>query len=166
MPALTAGEPVVVMMCGIAGAGKTTYAQALVDRGYVRLSIDEEIWRRFGRDAAEFDPDEYEGYKVVARQQLRQELVRLIRAGRSVVLDESFWNRAARDDYKALIAGHGGRWELVYLKADRATLRRRLTVRNALTGANAVTVSDELLDRYLDGFEEPVGEGETVIPQR
>ena len=36
-------------MCGVAGSGKTTYAQRLEAEGYVRLSIDEEIWQRFGR---------------------------------------------------------------------------------------------------------------------
>ena len=33
-------------MCGIAGAGKTTYAKALEASGWVRLSIDEEVWER------------------------------------------------------------------------------------------------------------------------
>jgi AAA domain len=40
---------VVCMMCGVAGSGKTTWARALEARGLVRLSIDEEIWSRFGR---------------------------------------------------------------------------------------------------------------------
>ena len=151
------------MMCGVAGAGKTTHARRLAEQGYVRLSIDEEIWRRFRRDAAEFDPDEYERHKATAARTLRTELARLIRAGRPVVLDESFWRRATRERYKELIDRLGGRWELVYLKADRATLTRRLAVRNATEGANSVTVSTELLDRYLDGFEEPVGEGERVV---
>ena len=39
-------------MCGLPGAGKTTYAMELVRRGCVRLSIDEVVWRRLGqRDA-------------------------------------------------------------------------------------------------------------------
>ncbi|WP_449066817.1 AAA family ATPase, partial [Planomonospora algeriensis] len=109
MPCGTAGTPdrTVVMMCGLAGSGKTTYALALEESGYTRLSIDEEIWRRFGRDGAEFAPDEYERHKGAAEE-----------------------------------------------------------VRNTVRGANAVTVSEELLDRYLAGFEEPAGEGERAILQR
>ena len=34
----------VVLMCGIAGSGKTTLSQNLEKHGYVRLSIDEEVW--------------------------------------------------------------------------------------------------------------------------
>ncbi|MGP3964739.1 AAA family ATPase [Nonomuraea sp. 3N208] len=155
----------VVMMCGIAGSGKTTYAQSLEQRGYVRLSIDEAIWARFGRDAAEFDPEEYEHHKATAEEALWHELVDLLEAGRPVVLDYSFWRRATRDRYKALIESHGRRWELIYLKASPETLRRRLMLRNTMHGANSVTVAEGLLDRYLTGFEEPVDEGEHTVLQ-
>ncbi|WP_407991977.1 AAA family ATPase [Kitasatospora sp. CMC57] len=36
----------VVMMCGLPGSGKSTYARALEGRGYTRLSIDEVVWSR------------------------------------------------------------------------------------------------------------------------
>ncbi|WP_204073855.1 AAA family ATPase [Planotetraspora phitsanulokensis] len=157
--------PSVVMMCGVAGSGKTTYAQSLERRGYVRLSIDEVVWAKLGRDAAELDPAEYEHHKAAAEEMLWHELEDLLEAGRPVVLDYSFWRRATRDRYKALIESHGRRWELVYLKASPETLRRRLDVRNTMQGANAVTVSEELLNRYMTGFEEPVGEGERTISQ-
>ncbi|TMR07309.1 ATP-binding protein [Nonomuraea turkmeniaca] len=153
------------MMCGIAGSGKSTHAQALERRGYVRLSIDEEIWVRFGRDAAEFDPAEYEDHKAAAEETLRKRLVDLMEVGQPVVLDYSFWRRTTRDDYKALIESHGCRWELIYLKASPETLRQRLAVRNKSHGANSVTVSEDLLNKYLAGFEEPVDEGELTILQ-
>ncbi|MGP4113438.1 AAA family ATPase [Streptomyces sp. 4N509B] len=156
---------VVVMMCGLPGSGKSTYAQALERRGYTRLSIDEVVWARLGRDAAELSPDEYEHHKATAEQELWHELVRLMNAREPVVIDYSFWSRATRDRYKALIESHGCRWELVRLHADLDTLRRRLAARNAQHGANCVTVSEELLLRYAAGFEEPVGEGERVILQ-
>lgn len=35
--------PLVVMMCGVAGSGKTTFSQQLEKEGFIRLSIDEEI---------------------------------------------------------------------------------------------------------------------------
>ncbi|MGP3914471.1 AAA family ATPase [Nonomuraea sp. 10N515B] len=155
----------VVMMCGIAGSGKSTYAQALERRGYVRLSIDEVIWMQFGRDAAEFEPAEYERHKTTVEKILRNQLVELMEAGRPVVLDYSFWSRSTRDRYKALIESHGCQWELIYLKASPETLRQRLAARNKLHGANSVTVSEDLLNKYLAGFEEPVDEGELTILQ-
>ncbi|EIV96619.1 AAA family ATPase [Frankia sp. QA3] len=46
----------VVMMCGLSGSGKSTYARALERRGYTRLSIDELVWEWIGHDAADLDP--------------------------------------------------------------------------------------------------------------
>ncbi|MFD8481524.1 AAA family ATPase [Kitasatospora sp. NPDC059673] len=157
----------VVLMCGLPGAGKTTYAKELVRRGYTRLSIDEVVWQRIGqRDAGlALEPEAYDRLKEEVRREQRQELTELMLAGRDVVVDYSFWSRAARDDYKALIDRHGCRWELIHLKADPATLKRRLAVRNAEQGANCVTVDEPLFDRYLSGFEEPRGEGEQVLVQ-
>jgi predicted kinase len=156
----------VVMMCGLPGSGKSTYARALERRGYTRLSVDEVVWARIGHDPAELDPAAYEQLKSRAEQELWDELIRLLEARLPVVIDYSFWSRATRDRYKAAIESHGCRWELVRLRADPETLRRRLAIRNRQSGANSVTVSDELLKRYLDGFEEPIGEGERVIRQK
>lgn len=157
----------VVLMCGLPGAGKTTYAMGLVRRGFARLSIDEVVWRRIGqRDAGlVLGVEEFDRLKEVIRREQRRELVELMLAGRDVVVDYSFWSRAAREDYKALVESHGCRWELVHLKADRATLERRLSVRSRVEGANAVTVDETLFNRYLANFEEPEGEGEQVVMQ-
>lgn len=154
-------------MCGLPGAGKTTYAMELVRRGYARLSIDEAVWQRLGqRDAGlVLEAEAFDQLKEEVRRQQRQELVELMLAGRDVVVDYSFWSRAARDDYKALVESHGGRWELVHLKADRTTLERRLAVRNGEEGANSVTVDEKLFNRYVANFEEPNGEGEQVLMQ-
>lgn len=155
----------VVMMCGLPGSGKSTYARALERRGYTRLSIDEVVWRRIGHDAAELDPAEYERHKSTAEQELWEELIRLLDARTPTVIDYSFWNRTTRDRYKALIESRGCRWELVRLKADLETLQHRLAVRALRPGANSVTVSSDLLARYFAAFEEPIGEGERVIVQ-
>jgi hypothetical protein len=46
----------VVLMCGIAGSGKTTYLQRFERDGYVRVFIEEEVWRRFGRFGLDYEP--------------------------------------------------------------------------------------------------------------
>ena len=152
-----------MLMCGIPGSGKSTYARALEGRGFTRLSIDEVVWARIGRDAAELEPDEYDRLKRTAEQELWHELLRLLDARQPVVIDYSFWDRSRRHRYKAEIERRGCRWELVWLKVDFETVRRRLAIRNQQHGANSVTVDDELLKRYFASFEEPVGEGERVI---
>lgn len=155
----------VVMMCGLPGSGKSTYARALERRGYTRLSIDEVIWGRIGHDAADLDPADYDTLKSAVERELWEKLIGLMEEKLPVVIDYSFWSRATRGRYKAAIESHGCRWELIRLRADLETLRRRLTERNRRNDANSVTVSDELLERYFAGFEEPLGEGEHVIVQ-
>ena len=154
----------VVLVCGVAGSGKTTYAKALEAKGYIRLSVDEEIWHRFGRFGVDYEAEQYEQHTEVARQALRERLLSLIAEHRDVVVDSSFWQRSRRQAYKELIEAAGGRWRLVYLKADPALLRQRLHKRAERTDANAAfPITDELLDRYLGSFEPPAGEGEEVI---
>ncbi|MFC9930956.1 AAA family ATPase [Streptomyces sp. NPDC127190] len=139
----------------------------MVGRGSVRLSIDEVVWQRLGRRDAGLvlDAEAFDQLKEEVRREQRQELVELMLAGRDVVMDYTFWSRAARDDYKALVEKHGCRWELIHLKADRTTLERRLETRNAEEGPNSVTVDETLFSRYLTKFEEPEGEGEQVVMQ-
>lgn len=150
-------------MCGLAGSGKTTYAKGLEARGYVRLSVDEEIWHRFGRYGVDYEPDEYERHTEVAREAVRERLVALLAEGRDVVVDSSFWQRSRRQEYKKLVEDCGGRWRLVYLQASAALLRARLDERAERFDANAAfPVTGELLDRFLESFEPPSGEGEEL----
>ena len=44
----------VIMMCGICGSGKTTYAKKKEQEGYIRLSIDEEMWKLYGRKGIDY----------------------------------------------------------------------------------------------------------------
>ena len=153
-----------VLTCGPPGAGKTTYAQRLEKAGYIRLSIDEEVWSRFGRYGVDYEPDRYAEVSAVAESGLRDRLAALIREGRNVVVDFSFWQRASRERYKQLIADAGGTWRLVYLKVDPALLRQRLASRTGRFDANAAfPITEDMLTSYLATFEEPDGEGEEVI---
>lgn len=155
---------IVVMMCGVAGSGKTTFAQKLEKEGFIRLSIDEDIWAVHGRFGIDYPEENYEAYKEESEIKLRGELVNLIQDKRPVVIDFSFWQRQRRDDYKQLILRHGGLWELIYLKVRPDELRQRLLIRSRRFDANAAfPITEDILSRFLTGFETPSGEGERVI---
>ncbi len=153
----------VIMMCGVAGAGKTTFSQQLEKEGFIRLSIDEEIWATKGRYGVDFPMDEIEIYKDEAERKLRKRLVQLIHEKERVVVDYSFWNRDRRDQYKQLIEKAGGKWKLIYLKVDPDVLRERLKIRNKRFDANAFPITEDILSTYIKGFDVPNGEGEIVI---
>ena len=155
--------PLVVMMCGVAGSGKTTFSQRLEKKGFVRLSIDEEIWSTNGRWGIDFPMDKFEEYRKDAESKLRKRLIQLIHDKQQVVIDFSFWDRLRRNEYKKLIEESGGKWKLVYLKVHPDELRKRLKLRNQRFDANSFPISDELLNSYVNGFEVPSDEGEIVV---
>ena len=163
LASLAPAPGLVVLMCGLAGSGKTTFSQRLEHKGFTRLSIDEELWKA-GRFGVDFQPADYPRRLDAARAAMHERLVEILRGQTPVVVDSAFWNRAARDHYKALIEQHGGLWRLVYLKADSELLRDRLRERSRRFDANAqFEVTDAMLNRFLQSFEEPVGEGEVVV---
>ena len=153
----------VVLMCGVAGSGKTTYAKRLEAHVFERPSIDEEIWRRFGRYGVDYAADNYPLLSDTVESDLPADLhcptrsrcrrrLQLLATGQPGTGTSSLWKRLA-----AL-----GR--LIYLNVDVAELRRRLRERNSRFDANAAfPITDELLDKYLDSFEEPQGEGEELV---
>ncbi|MEH3033081.1 MAG: ATP-binding protein [Aeromicrobium erythreum] len=139
----------VVFMCGPAGSGKTAYATRLEAQGMVRLSIDAELWRR-GVVEAPVDPT----VEAEVESDLREELRRLVDAGRDVVLDLSFWSRRMRDEWRQLLEPFGIVPETFYLATDPETVLRRLRGRRGAHGDDVV-VPDALAARYLDDFEVP-----------
>jgi predicted kinase len=150
-------------MCGLTGAGKTTYARSLVDQGWLRLSIDEYIFARYGVFGVDFEEAQWIVYQTEAEKHVREQLVELLDLGRDVVVDLSFWNRTMRDEFKHIVESQGASWELVYIKVDPVILPGRLATRRERNDANAFPIEPEMLARFIAGFEAPEGEGETVI---
>src|SRR5659263_334171 len=111
--------PEVVLMCGLAGSGKTTYSKELETRGYVRLSVDEEVWERFGRFGVDYDASLYEAHSAVARRSLDERLTSLVTQGRDVVVDSSLWQRVRREECRRRLERHAHRQRPRLRRADR-----------------------------------------------
>lgn len=158
-------EPgLVIMTCGVAGSGKTTFAQALEQKGFFRLSIDEEIWATFGRFGIDYPESDYSQCQEVAREAIEKKLIANIGLNKATVLDLSFWNKAERARVARLIAAHGGHHQIVYLKVAEEVLKDRLKERSKRFDANAAfTITDDIFNAYFTGFQAPAGEGEIVI---
>ncbi|QHW34850.1 ATP-binding protein [Paenibacillus rhizovicinus] len=157
-------KSLVILMCGIAGSGKTTFSQKMEEYGYTRLSIDEEVWSANGRYGIDYPIEKYREFLNEGHIRLRNKIVQLIQDKNRVVVDSSFWNKSERNEYKRLIENAGGTWKLIYLKVHPDELRKRLKIRSQRFDANAAfTITEELLTTFLNGFEEPTDEGEIVI---
>ncbi|MGC5616817.1 AAA family ATPase [Georgenia sp. Z1491] len=141
--------PRVVLMCGPAGSGKSTVARGLERDGMVRLSIDAEAWAR-GERSMPLDP------RVLGEIEsaLQVRLLDLVRAGRDVVVDLSFWSRAMRETYRALLSGTGVVPETIYLATPRDVCLARLRARSA-AHPDDFALDPELAGQYHDHLEVP-----------
>ncbi|ANS80009.1 putative ATP/GTP-binding protein [Serinicoccus hydrothermalis] len=140
----------VILMCGPAGAGKTTHARALEAAGATRLSYDEEFWRRGFRGTHPAPKELAEEVKV----DLDARLEELVAQGGDVVLDYSFSTRAMRDEYRALAAGLGAPTRLVFVTAPLEVLLGRVA-RRAGAHPDDARLDPEVLRSWVDGFEAP-----------
>jgi predicted kinase len=116
----------------------------------------------------DYPRDKYEEYLDEAAEAYERLLVELLRQKdkkHDLMLDRSCWARKDRDRLKKLVEENGGRLILVYLKASKEVLWRRITERKAKErdADSAYDVTQEVFERYWLGFEEPCGEGEFVI---
>jgi predicted kinase len=127
------------LLAGLPGSGKSTYARTLEDRGVVRLSVDERVASQHGLLGADYPAAMHFELARPIVDTIRQELMQLLRERSSVVLDHALDRRSEREGWKALVTAHGGNWRLVYFKADRNLLLRRLASRNAGGGVGEVT---------------------------
>ncbi len=155
-------KPIVYMLCGLTGSGKTTYAHELEQQGAVRLSIDEEVHALHERDGIPY-PEKFLDYEPEAKAAHAKQLEALIAEGKSVILDYGFWKKADRDKYKQLITSLDADWKLLYFKSSPEQLMDRLHGRNKRDGANALTVTEDMLRDFIARFEEPSNEGEEII---
>lgn len=161
---LTPEPGLVVLMCGLAGSGKTTASQALEARGFLRLSFDEVLWEVCGRYGVDYAAEAYAEKQVIARAVLMDRVLAALRARTPAVVDSAFWNRQSRDAYRGLAADHDCTCRVLYLRAAPAVLRARLNIRAERFDANAAfPVTEEILERFLQSFEPPLDEGEIVV---
>lgn len=88
------------------------------------------MWNIYGQKGIDYPEDQYDELSEKVECMLRQTMIRLIKDGKNVVIDFSFWNRDNRNFYKNIIEKTGATVELVYMKASKELLWDRLQKRN------------------------------------
>lgn len=152
----------VIMMCGVCGSGKTTFAKKKEKEGFIRISIDEEMWKLYGARGIDYPNDNYEELSSIVESKLQNDIVNYIKEDKNLVIDFSFWNKSTRKYYKNFLEELGADIQLIYLKIDKETLKKRIESRNKNHDANSQFIDEKTFEMYYNGFEEPKDEGEVV----
>lgn len=129
-------RPVLILMSGLSGTGKTFVARSLAARIFaIHIRSDVERKRLFGLGMHESSHRRHlDIYSETASQRTFDELLRLARnvieAGYPVVVDATFIERELRGRFESLADGLGIPWSIVECTASEQTVRRRLAARS------------------------------------
>lgn len=157
-------SPIIYLICGSTGAGKTTYAIQLSDEvGAVRFSIDDWMARLFWMDTPK-PIDSGWAMERVKRcyDQIWATAMQVATQGVSCVLDLGLGQRSERARFADLGKGAGLSVELHFLDVLADERWRRVEARNAVkTGTNLLPfdVTREMFD-FVESIWEPPTDAE------
>lgn len=153
-------KPVVYVICGFIGAGKTTFAKKLEEKtGAVRITKDEWLIRLIGNDPA---IDGFEEYDSRISELSRDVAFQLVEKGIDVIIDEGFWEKELRVELRERIEAIGAKEVLYYLDTPIEMIRERVAARNTNLTGDSFNISRAMLDGYLREWQPP-GEDEDYV---
>jgi predicted kinase len=142
-------RPTLILFCGLPGSGKTSMARKLAgELPAVRLCPDE--WKAdLGIDFF----DEAVRTKLEARLwKLGKEL---LVQGQTVILENGFWGRTERDDYRREAAILNADTELHFLDVPFEELMNRIAIRNISGNYATVPLTRAHMEDYAKRFQAP-----------
>lgn len=132
-----------VLVCGLPGAGKTTVAGDVVDRvGAVRIRTDV-VRKDLFEEPTYSDAETDEVYESV-----RQRADAALAAGDDVVLDGTFREREFRAPAYRLAAEHDVDYVVLKVEADDDVVRKRIRQREDDASDADVSVYEHYRDRF------------------
>lgn len=152
------GAPLLIVMTGVSGAGKSVVAQALAERiGGIRIRSDVERKRLYGlAPEAKSDGSIYTADATVRTYARLAEVARTVAAaGVPAIVDAAFLKREERLRFRALAGELDLRHALVACEAPPEVLRARVAAR-AADGADPSEAGVEVLERQF-GWRESLG---------
>ncbi|MDA0270522.1 MAG: AAA family ATPase [Chloroflexi bacterium] len=145
-------KPTLHLICGLPGAGKSTLARQLErDLPALRLTKDEWMASIVGNGLSEPHRNAVEAVQLDIA-------LRALRLGLDVILENGFWYRAERAEYRTRAEAVGAATRLHFLDVPRDELWRRLAARNAALPPDTFHISAEQLEEWWGLFEPPTAD--------
>jgi predicted kinase len=154
-------KPIVYLICGFIGAGKTTFAKKLEEKtGAVRITKDEWSIRFIGNDPT------IDGYAQWDRKIIdlsRDVAFYLAGKGMDVIMDEGFWEKETRAAMRRRAEAIGAQVVMYYLETPIETIRERVVGRNNNLTKDSIKISREMLDNYLKDWQPPTEDEDYIL---
>jgi len=156
-------KPVVYIICGFIGAGKTTFAKKLEEKtGAVRITKDEWSISVIGNDPT---VDGYAEWDTKIIELSRNVAFQLAEKGIDVIMDEGFWAKEQRVKLRRRIEAIGAKEVLYYVETPIEMIRERVMGRNNNLTKDSFKISREMLDNYLKYWEPPSEDEDYVLAE-
>lgn len=158
---MTTAKPVLYLLSGLPGSGKSTYARGLTEAGVARVSVDDLLVARHGRLGVDYPGEEHQQLLAPIVEEALAQVQTLLGQHRDVVFDHGLGAKADRDGLKQLADRAGATWRLLCFDAGLDALRARCAFRNQQPAA--VPISPAALEMMVHTWERPKAEGEEWI---
>jgi len=149
-------RPLMVLMCGLSGSGKSWLAAQLVrDRQLIELRSDLERQRMssLGQQRGELNAGRYaQRSRTAVYERLYQCAEDVLAGGYDVLIDATFQQRSERARFRSLAQQLGAELRVVHCHADVQLMRQRLAQRRALA-ADPSEANEQVLEWQLQHFE-------------
>ena len=154
-------QPMLHLICGKAGAGKSTLAARLrQEPGTIVLSEDQWLSTLYADQMATLG--DYVRCASRLRSVIGPHVAALLQAGLSVVLDFPANTRETRDWMRGILDQSGADHRLHLLDLPDAVCKQRLRARDA-TGTHPFTISDAQFDQLARHFAPPTADERFTI---
>lgn len=163
MKTLSLSRPLIIMLVGLPGAGKSFFARQFSETFSVSVASSDRVRYELFADP-QFTNDEND---IVSRMQdyIASELVK---SGRSFMVDGGCSTRTARQKFEMLAKTNGYGTLVVWVQTDPTTARQRALKRSPQKQDDAYNASlnAEQFDTFSKRFDAPTKEQHVVISGR
>jgi len=147
--------PEIILLCGLPGAGKTTWAKARAQQGAMVFNSDEWMLRLYG---PRMPREVFDARLAACNDLVYEQTNRLVALGVDVVIDGMGWKRDQRRIAIDRLRPSGVTPKLMWFDVPLDELRRRLAVRNAALPPDTFEITGAMLEQFAGWFEPPAAD--------